>query len=179
MASSRSGLYATGTLSAPTRRTGASRCSKSSPAILRRDFPAEAAHHLIFVRDDDAVGAPDVGRDRIPVVRRDRAQVEDGDADMVLFGLLRRQDRSLNQRAPRDDEDVIALATQARAAERDHEIFARILAFVVRLAVQVLMLEEQHRVLAANRRTQQACRVHGVRGVRNANARAVGEDALA
>src|SRR6476469_6678310 len=33
MASSRSGQYDTGVASAPTRRTGASRCSNSSPAI--------------------------------------------------------------------------------------------------------------------------------------------------
>ena len=54
----------------------------------------------------------------------------------------------------------IPFAAQARLAERDHEVFAGVLALVVGLAVQVLVLEEQHRVVAADRGAQQAGRVH-------------------
>ena len=72
----------------------------------RGDLGAEAARQLILVRDDDAVGALDVRGDRVPVVRHDRAQVEHRDADAVLLGLLRRQQRPLHQRAPGDDDDV-------------------------------------------------------------------------
>ena len=49
------GEYATGVSSAPTRRIGASRCSKSSLGDSRGDLGAEAARQLILVRDDDAV----------------------------------------------------------------------------------------------------------------------------
>ena len=91
--------------------------------------------------------------DRLPVVRHDRPQVEDRDADVVLFGLLRRQERSLHQRAPGDHQDVIAVASQVRLAERNHEVFAGVLALVVGLAVQVLVLEKQHRIVAADRRS--------------------------
>src|SRR2546428_11699276 len=145
----------------------------------RGQLGAEAAHHLILICDDDTIGALDVRGDRVPVVRHDRPQVEHRDAEMILLRLLAGQDRSLHERAPRDDEDVIAFAAQARLAERDHEVFAGVLTFVVRLPVEVLVLEEQHRVVAANRRAQQAGRIDRVRRVHDANARAVREDALA
>ena len=47
-----------------------------------------------------------VGRDRLPVERHDRSQVDDGDADAVLLGLLCRDERPLHQRAPREDHEV-------------------------------------------------------------------------
>ena len=55
--------------------------------------------------------------------------------------------------------DVVALAPQARLAERNHEVFAGVLALVVGLPVQVLVLEEEHRVVAADRGAQQPGRV--------------------
>ena len=45
-------------------------------------------------------------RDGVPVERRDRPRVNDHHADAVLFGLLCREQRSLNQRAPGQDDDV-------------------------------------------------------------------------
>ena len=64
-------------------------------------------------------------------------------------------------------------------AERDHVVAAGILALVVGLAVEVLVLEEQDRVVAADRGAQQARRVLRVRRERDADAGAVREDALA
>ena len=96
-----------------------------------------------------------------------------------FLGLVRGDERSLHQRAPGDDEHVGAVAAQARLAERNHEVFARVLALVVGLPVEVLVLEEQHRIVAADRRAQQPGGVDRVRRIGDADARAVREDALA
>src|SRR6478609_9799776 len=69
-----------------------------------RDLRAEAACERVFVRDDDLVGLADQFGDAVPVIRHDRAQVEYGDADAVLFRLLRRQERTLHQRTPRQHD---------------------------------------------------------------------------
>ena len=86
---------------------------------------------------------------------------------------------ALHERAPGDDDDVGALAADRGLAERNHVVGPGILALVVGLAVEVLVLEEQHRVVAADRRAQQAGRVLRVRRKRDADAGAVREDALA
>ena len=70
--------------------------------------------------------------------------------------------RALDERAPRDDEHVLALAADRRLAERHHVVLSGVLALVVGLAIEVLVLEVQHRVGAADRRAQQARRIHGV-----------------
>ena len=77
-----------------------------------------------------------------------------------MIGLLSREQRPLNESAPRHHHNVASVAAKAASAERDHEFAARVLALVVRLAIEVLVLEEEHRVVAANRGPQQA------RGVR-------------
>src|SRR5437762_4624987 len=46
----------------------------------RGELGAEAAHHLILVRDHHAVGPLHVRRDRVPVVRHDGPEVEHRDA---------------------------------------------------------------------------------------------------
>ena len=166
--------------SAATRRTGASRCSNSSLGDARGELGAEAAGQLILVRDDDAVGAPRPPRQSPSqsngtIVRRSITI----DADAVLLRLLRRQQRALHERAPGDDDDVGALAADGGLAERHHVVGAGVLALVVGLAVEVLVLEEEHRVVAADRRAQQAGGVLRVRREHDADAGAVREDALA
>ena len=52
----------------------------------------------------------------------DRAQVDDGDADAVAFRLLRREQRALDERAPREDDDVGAVARHGGLPERDHVV---------------------------------------------------------
>src|SRR5690606_36311569 len=55
----------------------------------------------------------------------------------------------------------------------------RVDALVVRLPVQVLVLEEQYGVVAADRRSQQSGRIHGVAREDDTDPRTVREDALA
>ena len=54
----------------------------------------------------------------------DRAQVEHHRADAVLLRLLRREQRPLHERAPREDDDVGAFAAERALAERDHVVGA-------------------------------------------------------
>ena len=100
----------------------------------------------------------------------------DRDADAVALGLLRGEQRPLHERAPREDDDVRALAHDRGLAERDHVVGARVRRLVVGLPIQVLVLAEQHRVVAANRRAQQAGGVLRVRRKHDADARRVRED---
>ena len=97
----------------------------------------------------------------------------------ALLGHLRRDERALNQRAPRDDHDVCPLASLRRPAKRNHVVGARIGRLVVRLTVQVLVLEEHDRIVAADRRAQQAGGVLCGRRKCDAKSGAVREDALA
>jgi hypothetical protein len=90
------------------------------------------------------------------MVRRSMTSVEMPDRSCTS---LRRHQRALHQRAAGDDRHVRALADHLGLPERDHEVRAGIRALVVDLAVQVLVLEEEHGVLAADRGAQQARRV--------------------
>ena len=155
------------------------RGTRRDPGDARSQFRAEPARQLVLVRDDDAVGRADRGRNRVPVERRDRPQIHDHRADAVLLRLLCRDERPLHHRAPRDDDHVGAGPADGRAAEGNREVRAGIRALVVRLAIQVLVLEEEHRIVAADRRAQQPRRVLGGRRVDDAQAGAVREDALA
>ena len=69
-----------------------------------------------------------------------------------------------------DDADVGAFAHDARFAERNGEIRAGIFGAVVGLAVEMLVLEEHHRIVAANGGAQQAGDVE--RGGRHDHAQA-------
>ena len=177
--SSRSGQYATGVSSAATRFTGASRYSKSSSA-MRAAISAPKPHvSWSSCATIDAVGLLHCLGDAVPVVGHDGAKVDHHRADAVLLGLLRREQGSLHQRAIGEDDDIGAFAADRGLAERDHVLGARILALVVGLAVQVLVLEEQHRIVAADRGAEQARSVLRVRREHDADAGAVREDALA
>ncbi len=118
-------------------------------------------------------------RDAVPVERRDRAQVDDHRVDPVLLSLLGRQQRALDERAPGQHHDVGAFAPDRGFAERDHELGSLVRALVVGLAVQVLVLEEEHRVVAADRRAQQPRRIDRVGREHDPQPGTMREDALA
>ena len=66
----------------------------------------------------------------------------------------------------------------ARLAERNREVRARMRRPVVRLAVELLVLQEQHRVVAAHRRAQQPAGIQRVRRHHHAQSRNVREHRL-
>ena len=104
--------------------------------------------------------------------------VEHG-ADAVLLRLLRGQQRTLHQRSPRQHHDVVAIALDGRTAERNHVVRAGIFAFVVRLPIEVLVLQEEHRVVAPDCRPQQSRGVLSVRGERDSDSRAMRKNTFA
>ena len=77
-------------------------------------------------------------------------------------GLFGCDQRTLHQRAVSDDGQVFAFAHDFGFAERNHEIASGILALVIRLAVQVFVFQEQHRIVRANCRAQQSVGVQRV-----------------
>ena len=97
--------------------------------------------------------------------------------DAVALGLLRGEQRPLHERAPGEDHDVAAVPRDAPPCRTASCSRGRDTApLLYGLAVQVLVLEEQHRVVAADRRAQQPGRVLRVRRERDADARRVRED---
>ena len=93
------------------------------------------------------------------------------------FALERRRGHfgAMHQRAVGDDGEVAAFAHHARLAERNREIRARIRRAVVGLAIELLVFEEQHRIVAADGRAQQAAGVERIRRHHHAQARDVRE----
>ena len=126
------------------------------------DLRAVTKRKRILVSDDHAVSSFDGFNDRVPVVRRQAAQVDDLDANAFLFRLFRSNERTLDQRALRHDREVLSLANSPGLSKRNHEIVAGVSRLVVRLAIEVLVFEKQHRIVAANRRAQQSVCVERV-----------------
>ena len=120
----------------------------------RGDLRAEAAGAQILVDDQAAAGAADAVQHHLAVPRIERAQVDDVGADALRRGLAAR-----HHRAPGDDGDCIALAGLLRPAERQHIIVARPRPPRPGIVEHRAMLEEHHRVVAAQR-AREAARPH-------------------
>ena len=83
-----------------------------------------------------------------PVLRRVDAK--------TLGSLLRGDLRAVHGGAPRDDRDAIAAGYVRPPAERQHPVGGRHRVAGVALPVQVLVLEEEHRVFGTEGRAQEA-----------------------
>src|ERR1041384_2513025 len=111
-------------------------------------FCAEAVRARVFVRDDDLVGAFDAFGNRVPVVRRERAQVEHFDVDALLLCRLACGDeRTLHERAVGDNGKISAGAHCSSLAEGDHEVVRRISRLVVSLPVEMFVFEKEHGIV--------------------------------
>src|SRR5260370_20474693 len=86
-------------------------------------------------------------RDSFPVVRRQRTQIDNFHGSAFAFELCSRNLGSMDHRAVSNDAQVAALFHQAGLAERNRKIGPGILRAVVRLAVEMLLLEGHHRVI--------------------------------
>ena len=129
-------------------------------ADRRRDLGAEAGRARVLVQHEQLAGARDGGEHRLAIPRDDRAQVDHLDRRAVLGrhggrGLVGRVDH----RAPRHDRQVGAGAVHAGLAERRRVVGVGHLALDA--AVQVLVLEVEHRVRVADRLDQEALGVLG------------------
>ena len=70
-------------------------------------------------------------------------------------------------------DNVSAFAHRLCLAERDQKIARRILRFVIDLTIEMLVFEEQNRIVAADRRSQQTVRVERGRRVNDHQTRRV------
>src|SRR2546423_8009993 len=146
----------------------------------RRDLGPEAVRARVLVGDDDLTCLLHARGDRLPVVGRERAQINHFGVDaLLLLRVLRGDERALDERAVGDDGQVSALADCPGLREGDHKIVAGVGTLVIGLAVEVLVFEEEDGVVAAYRRAQQAVRVERVRGVDDTQARYVREERVA
>src|SRR5207302_8102440 len=112
--------------------------------------------------DDHARSFLDRRSNRGPIVRTYGAQIYDFDANPSLLGLPGGDERTLNEGAVGDDGKISSYAHHFRFAKRNHEIVGWIRRFVVSLAIEMLVLQKHHRIVAAYRGAQQAVRVERV-----------------
>jgi hypothetical protein len=118
------------------------------------------------VRHDDPVHAGEVRRDGVPVVGHDRPEIQHRRLTPSFSALLGATSARCTTAPHGDDQHVVALATDAALPNGTMKFFAGILALVVGLPVEVLVLEEQHRIVAPDRRPQQSGGVLAFEGTR-------------
>ncbi len=123
----------------------------------RGNLRAETAGAQILMDDQAAPRAADAFQHHLAVPRHQRAQVDDIGADA-----LRRRLAARNHRAPGDDGDLVALAGLPGLAERQDEFVARPRPPRPAVVEHRAMLEEDHRIVAAQRRAQQPDRILGI-----------------
>ena len=132
------------------------------------------------MHDERPARLADRRRDRLPVERREGPQIDHLRLDTLLTGQrLGGPPRPLDERAVGDDGHVPPFTYDARLREWDGVVGAGVGTLVVGLAVQMLMLEEQHRILRAQRRSQQSIGVERVGRHHDVQARDMGEHHLA
>ena len=126
----------------------------------RGDLRPEARGRRVLVHDETPAGALHGGEHGGAVPRHDRPQVEQVHVARMPIGRL---DRPVHHRAPRDDGHAIALTQNVRPPERQDVVVPRIACAAVAGHQQRSMLEEDRRIRAPHRRSEQAHRVGGVR----------------
>ena len=123
----------------------------------RRDLRAVAAELVVLVDDQALAGLADRVEQRLAVERAERPQVDDLDADAVVGDPVGRLERVVRHQPVGDDRDLRARVGDLGLAERDRVVGVGDVA--ADRAVHLLVLEEQHRVVVADRRAQQAAGV--------------------
>ena len=98
---------------------------------------------------------------------------------MLAIQLLHRLQRARHDSAVGDHGQIGSRVHDLGLAERNHVIRSGIRGAAIGFAIQTLVLEKQHRIVAANRRAQQAGGIKRIRRKHHAQAGNVREDALA
>src|SRR5260370_36842564 len=109
----------------------------------RSDFGAETPAQHVFVSDDDAMILAHGGGDGVPIVGRERAEIDDFDGNAFALELRGGDFSAMHDGAERDDADFGTFFDDARLAEGNRIVGAGIFGAVVRLTIAVLVLEEQ------------------------------------
>ena len=130
----------------------------------RREVGADAAVRPALLDDHAAVRLADRVEDRVEVERAQRARVDHLGLDAVLVGeRLRGLLGHVRHPQDADDRHVVPLAAHRRLAEADDLVVA-VLGNLAAHAVEGLVLDEDHRVVVADRRLQQPLAVGRRRG---------------
>src|ERR1700722_6266242 len=138
---------------------------------------AEAAH--VFEGNDDARIFAEGRGGRFPVVGRERAEIDDFDRDAFALELRGGDLGAVDNGAVGDDADVSAFFDESRFAERNGVVGSGIFGAVVGLAIKMFVLEEHHRIVAANRGAQHSRDVERGRWHDDAQAGAMRKDRFA
>ena len=131
---------------------------ETAPAAITRESFLDANGEADAAKSRDsalAIGVPGT------VAGLALAHASYGSGRFTLAELLGREFGPVHCRAPRDDGDTVAARDVRPLPERQQPVGRRQGIAVVALAVEMLVLEEQHRVFAAERGAQQTGRVAG------------------
>ena len=127
-----------------------------------RDLGAEAAELCGLVGDDELARLRHRAGDQLGVERGERARIDNLGADALALESACGAQRVRDERAEGDDGDVRSFADDAPDAEFDAVPLARHGRGLGE--EELLLLEEDHRVLSPDRRGEEALRVVGARG---------------
>ena len=145
------------------------------------DLCAVAEAERVFVGHDDAAGFLHTGADGVPIAGIESPEIQDFDGDLrvAAFHVERGLQSLLDDSSVGDDGERLAGFCDARFAERDHKTRPGGGGAVIHLAVELLVFEEEHRVIAADGGSEQSCGVFGIGREHDAEAGNVGEVHLA
>src|SRR6266850_5960539 len=136
----------------------------------RGDFGAETPAQHVFIGNDDAVILAHGGGDGVPIVGRERAEIDDLDGDAFAFELRGGDFGAMHDGAESDDADVAPFFDYAGFTERDGIVGPGIFGTIVGLAVKMLVLEKHYGIVAAHGGAQEASDIK--RGGRHDHAQA-------
>src|SRR5712664_2384811 len=145
----------------------------------RGDFRAETPAQHVFVGHDDAMILAYGGGDGVPIVGGERAEVDDFNGDAFALKLRGGDFGAMHDGAEGDDADFRAFLDEAGFAEGNGVVGPGIFRAIVGLAVEMLVLEEHHRIVAADRGAEKAGNVEGGGRHDHAQAGAMREDGFA
>src|SRR6266478_2381578 len=143
------------------------------------DFRAETPAQHVFICHEDTMIFAHGGGDGVPVIRRERAEIDDFDGDAFALELRGGDFGAMHDGAESDDAHFGAFFHDARFAEGDGVVGTGILGAIVRLAIEMLVLEEHHGIVAAEGGTQKPGDIEGGGGHHDAKAGAVRENGFA
>ena len=141
-----------------------------------RDLRAVTEAAGVLVGHQHAARAAHALANRLPVVGGERAEVQDFHRNPVGGRLPGGEFGPVDERPEGDQRDVLTGPYRLRLPEGDHELGSGIRALVVGLAVEVLVLEEDDRVFAADRGAEQPRRVERGGGLHHPQSRKMGEE---
>src|SRR5216683_359977 len=145
----------------------------------RGDFRAKTPAQHVFISDDDAMIFAHGGGDGVPIVGGERAEIDDFDGDAFALELRGSDFRAMHDGAEGDDADFGTFFHQTRFAEGNGVVGAGIFGAIVRLAVEMLVLEEHDGIVATDGGAQKSGNIEGGGGHDDAKTGAVRENGFA